>query len=123
MWYYMPRGWCNTMEKIKHLFVGIISFVMFASIANASKCEYAEQAEINQEAAGVKISYEEKQNKLEGDNGVSDFDDEEELYELYFTVHITNVTDNLYFKVKNGVTIKNIYTADGIYFVDDTRVK
>lgn len=94
------------MKKNLVIFLGLISFFLFSLNTNAaSKCGYAELAEINQEAAGVKVSYEEKERILEGDNGVADFEvqPDEPLYEKYFVVNITNVTDNLYIKVNNSV--------------------
>jgi hypothetical protein len=94
------------MKKIICLFLGIISFMLFGiNVSAASKCDYTELAEINQEAAGVKVSYEEKKRVLEGDNGVADTETGElegDVYERYFTVNITNVTDNLYIKVINS---------------------
>lgn len=95
------------MKKIRFMLFSILTFFATASIANAaSKCDYTELAEINQEAAGVKITYEEKQRILEGDNGATDIEEAEndnEMYEKYFTVNITNVTDNLYIKVINPI--------------------
>lgn len=93
------------MNKIKYGFLVVLSFFMFSLVTSAaSKCEYSELAKINQEASAVKISYEQKQRKLEGDNGVMDTETGKvtyDIYENYFAVNITNVTDDLYVKVVN----------------------
>ena len=93
------------MKKFKLAFLSILSFFICTLITNAaSKCDYSELAEINKEASAVKLSYEEKQRILEGDNGVTDSEEQsdEPFYESYFVVNITNVTDNLYIKVTNS---------------------
>ena len=128
------------MKKIICLFLGIISFMLLGiNVSAASKCDYTELAEINQEAAGVKVTYEEKKRVLEGDNGVADTETGElegDIYQKYFTVNITNVTDNLYIKVinsydnstketeedgKNAVKMFNYYIYDfaKTYFKED----
>ena len=93
------------MNKIKYGFLVVLSFFCFSLITSAaSKCDYSELAEINREASAVKISYEQKQRKLEGDNGVVDTQSgkvDYDIYENYFAVNITNVTDDLYIKVIN----------------------
>lgn len=93
------------MKKNILMLLAVFSFLFLGiKVSAASKCDYAELAEINQEASGVKISYEEKKRKLEGDNGVADTktgDIDYDIYQNYFTVNITNVTENLYVKVIN----------------------
>ena len=100
------------MEKFKIAFFSVICFLSFGLIVNAaSKCDYSELAEINQEAAGIKVSYEEKLEVLQ-EGGLADLEDDElndkpstapTLYTRYFMVNITNVTDNLYIKVFNSI--------------------
>lgn len=107
------------MKKFRFVFLSILSFFAFGLITNAaSKCGYAELAEINQEASGVKISYEEKQRVLEGDNGVADVEEQpdEPFYEDYFVVNITNVTDKLYVKVINSLdnSVKVFNSSDAV---------
>lgn len=92
------------MKKNFIIFLGLLSFFIFGLRTNAtSKCDYSELGKINQEAAGIKVSYEEKKKKIEGDVGVSDSGAkvEKELYHEYFAVNILNVTDKLYVKVIN----------------------
>lgn len=94
------------MKKIMIAILGVITlFVGGFNVKAASKCDYSELAEINQEAAGVKVSYEEKKKLLDGDNGVVDSEEQpdEPMYEKYFVVNITNVTDKLYVKVINPI--------------------
>lgn len=105
------------MKKNLFMFLGLISFLIFGlNVQAASKCEYAELSQINQEASGVKVSYEEKQRVVEGDNGVIDSpkQPEDKVYQDYFVVNITNVTDNLYVKVTNPIdnSVKVFTSAD-----------
>ena len=109
------------MKKFRLAFLGIVSFLTFALITNAaSKCDYSELAEINQEAANVKVTYEEKLELLEkGELGKADLEDgatPPDLYTRYFTVNITNVTDNLYVKIYNSVdnTTKIFSSSDAV---------
>ena len=114
------------MKKNIIIFLGLISFFIFGLNTNAaSKCDYAELGQINQEAAGVKVNYEEKKKLVEGDIGVSDSSEQKpkELYQPYLSVRIMNVTDKLYVKVinetDNSVRIfHNSDSNDGIISFD-----
>lgn len=100
------------MKKFKVAFLAVVCFLTFSIVTNAaSKCDYSELAEINQEAAKVKLSYEEKLELLQ-EGGLADLEDDEitgkptpapTLYTRYFMVNISNVTENLYIKVFNSV--------------------
>ena len=109
------------MKKFKLAFLSIICFLTFNIITNAaSKCDYSELVEINQEAAGVKVSYEEKLELLEkGEDGIGDFEEGKtppDLYTRYFNVNISNLTDNLYVKIYNSVdnTTKIFSSSDAV---------
>ena len=109
------------MKKFGLVFLSAICFFTFALVTNAaSKCDYSELAEINQEAAGVKVSYEESFELLEkGEIGVADLEDgatPPDLYTRYFKVNITNVTENLYVKIYNSVdnTTKIFSSSDAV---------
>ena len=109
------------MKKFRLAFLSIVSFLAFALVTSAaSKCEYSELAEINQEAANVKVSYEEQLELLEeGKYGFADLEDGElppDLYTRYFVVKITNVTENLYVKIYNSVdnTTKIFSSSDAV---------
>lgn len=107
------------MKRNLCILLGVFSLFVFGINASAaSKCGYSELSQINQEAAGIKVSYEEKERLLEGDNGVSDSElaTETELYEKYLVVNIMNLTENLYVKVINSVdnSVKAFSSADAI---------
>ncbi len=92
------------MKKKLKLLAIIPTFLLFTSVASASKCEYSELSQINKEAAGVKVTYEEV-NELINDptsEGGSDLEYEYDMYDTYFKVTISNLTNDLYVKVINS---------------------
>ena len=94
------------MKKIKSSFLVVLSFFLFTTITRAAtNCEYSELAEINQQAANVKVTYEEKLEELEYDEELADLEEDETpetYYKPYLMVNITNITENLYVKVTNS---------------------
>lgn len=92
------------MKKNIVVFLGLISFFIFGLNARAaSKCDYVELSNINQEASRIKVSYEVGKKKVEGDLGSTDsvIQGQVDIYEKYFNVNILNLTSNLYAKVTN----------------------
>ena len=106
------------MKKRFILLVLLPAFVIFASkVSAASKCEATELVKINEEAAGVKVTYEEVKELVDssGDEP-SDFDVDYEIYKKYFKVNIINVTDNLYIKITdtNKGTTRTFTSNDAV---------
>ena len=106
------------MKKKLRLLIAIPAFLLFTSVVSASKCEYSELSKINKEAAAVKVTYEEVKTKVEDPNayGGSDVGYDYDLYDTYFKVNISNLTDNLYVKITNSVdnSTKTLYGTDAV---------
>lgn len=102
----------------------IITFIMLMLFLNievsaASLCSYQEQSVINSKAANVKASYEIV--------SINHGNEEVGHREHYFTINITNVTEDFYVVVKNDlnneeVTYKNSDAVDGIITIKWTDV-
>lgn len=106
------------MKKKLRLLATIPAFLLFTSVASASKCEYSELSKINKEAAAVKVTYDEVKTKVEDSSqyGGSDVGYEYDLYDTYFKVTLSNLTDNLYVKITNSVdnSVKTLYGTDAV---------
>ena len=106
------------MKKRLILLVLLPAFMIFTAKVNAaSKCDATELVKINEEAAGVKVTYEEVKEPVDttGDEP-SDFGIDYEIYRKYFKVNIINVTDNLYIKITdvNKGTTKTFTSKDAV---------
>lgn len=79
------------------------SAIFFTSKAYASNCDATKLTEIKNNAAKVKLTYEEVEEKLTGETveGGSDVGYEYDIYDSYLKVTISNITDDLYVKVIN----------------------
>jgi len=92
------------MKRIFRLFVVtvITLFLSLNAVSAASKCSYEKQAELNEAAANIKVSYEEAIGIEDVSNAIPN--DAGELpngeYE-YFKISIYNLTENFYVKITN----------------------
>lgn len=92
------------------------------NISAASTCSYAEQAELNEIAGNVRVSYEVVDIYDSTERNLDRAPDEPEFIDVYvrgFKISITNITDDIYVVVKNDYNeeVKTFYkkdTEDGI---------
>lgn len=106
------------MKKRFLLLVSLFAFAIFTSKVNASKCDSEQLVKINQDAAGVKVSYDVESEEVTDPNvvGYSDTGATYPVLRSRFKVKIVNVTDNLYIKVTNAVdgSVKTFTSKDAV---------
>ena len=102
----------------KKIVILLLSLLLFANIrANAlSTCSYKEQADLNSEAAQIKVKYEEKIGELDhslydcGEAG-----DDCSVTTYYLSMTILNMSENFYIEVSNNINKnKNVFTYDDV---------
>lgn len=87
-------------------------FIGLTLVSADSVCDYNFQAELNAEAANVKVNYEIREEKTQGTYGEFSYD--------YFAINFLNITDNIYVEVKNNYNgetfrINSSDTNNGMY--------
>jgi len=99
---------------MKKIILILISLFLFSTnVYSASSCSYKEQAELNQKASNVKISYE-----IKSENETDPFG--RTYANEYFDISILNLTESFYVIIKNNTNQeeREIYysdTKDNIY--------
>ena len=92
------------MKKFRKLFLVlfVVFFSSFIDVNAASKCDYNKQAELNNLAANIKISYEEAEAKVSEENLLPNDSGEvgDATYE-YFKITIYNMAEDFYLKITN----------------------
>lgn len=88
----------------------ISAFVIYPNLINAnSSCDYNEQAALINEAANIKVSYEEAEMNL-GQGLPNDSGEIAQIKQEYFKISIYNLSEKFYVKVEND------YNDDVRYF-------
>lgn len=103
------------MKKSLTGFILVLTTLFIPSfVYAASACSYSEQVELNNIVANVKVNYEEAEREVDAYNG--DTGEPMKVSETYFDINITNITDDIYIKVKNDYT-----KGTSTYYVSDAN--
>jgi len=92
------------MKKFGRLLLVLVAviFLQINVVNAASKCDYAEQVELNNAVANIKVSYEEAIEEIvyEADE-FSEFGEDLVIKSEYFKIIAYNLTEDLYLKITN----------------------
>ena len=114
--------------KKKLLSCLMVMLTLFLVIKNtkAASCSYAEQADLNNEAANVKVTYEAQEEEISPEGYICDGGDEEDVcppvMHHYININILNLSENFYITVTDDVT-KNTQRYDYSQVPEDGILK